>query len=379
MLVDKKLLRNVDWVLVATILLLIGFGMIVIYSATNRTIGPLIGSPFYHVRRQLVTAMVGIAGAVVVASVDYRVFGRYYRAIYFATLGMLVLVLIVGNTVKGTTGWLRFGSLGGIQPAELAKLAIIITLARYLELKENIESWRDLVGPFVLVGVTMGLILLQPDFGTALVFVGILFGMLWVAGAPARYLVTIALSGLTVFTVAAILTKQGYLTILKPHQLDRLLVFLDPYAYRTGAGWNVIQSMIAIGSGGFFGKGMFAGSQTQLNFLPEHHTDFIFSVVGEEYGFIGTLCLLGLFALLLQRGLKVVQSSKDRFGALLATGIVSMFLFHILINVGMTLGIMPVTGIPLPFISFGGSSLLTNLLACGLLVGVHMRRQKILF
>ncbi len=378
-MVDRRLLRNLDWVLLTCIVALIGFGLVVIYSATNRTLGPSVGDPMYYVLRQLMNAVVGTVAAGFLVSIDYRVFGRYYKPIYLATLGILTAVLVLGATVKGTTGWFRLGPLGGIQPAELAKLTVIITLARYLDKKESLDSWPDLVGPFLHVGIPMGLILLQPDFGTAMVFTGILFGMLWVAGARPLHLGTIVGSGVALFSGAAAATKLGYLTILKPHQIDRLLVFLDPYAYRTGAGWNVIQSMIAIGSGGFFGKGIFGGSQTQLNFLPEHHTDFIFSVVGEELGFVGTLLLLGLYALLLHRGLKVVLTAKDRFGALVGAGVVSMLLFHILINVGMTLGIMPVTGIPLPFISFGGSSLLTNVMAGGLLIGIQMRKQKIRF
>lgn len=375
---DRKLLRNVDWLLPLTALLLMGFGLVIVYSATRKTLGLTLGEPLYFVIRQLMYALVGTVAALALISTDYRVFGQYYKPIYLGTLGILGLVLVYGQTINGTTGWFRVGPVG-MQPAEFAKLSVIVTLARHLEKKESLDNPLDLVSPFIHVGIPMGLILLQPDFGTAMVFGGILFGMLYVAGARPLHLLAAMGAGVGSLVLAVVGTKLGFLHILKPHQIDRILVFLDPYAYRTGAGWNVIQSMIAIGSGGFFGKGLFGGTQTQLNFLPAHHTDFIFSVVGEELGFMGAFLLLVLYAVLLHRGLRVVVMAKDRFGALVAAGVISMFLFHLMINIGMTLGIMPVTGIPLPFISFGGSSLLTNVLAVGLLIGIQMRKQKIRF
>lgn len=377
-MIDRKLVRQVDWVLVFTVLSLVGFGLVAIYSATYATLGPMVGDPLYYLKRQLMYIVVGLVGGCVISSVDYRVYERYAGFVYLGMVVILIGVLILGDTVKGTKGWFRFGPVG-IQPAEVAKVAYILTLARYLEQKESLERFWDLVGAFIHLSIPLLLILKQPDFGTAMVFVAILFGMLFAAGAKITHLVGIMGSGIAAFGLAVWVTQMGWVEILKPHQVNRILVFFNPYAYRTGAGWNVIQSIIAIGSGQFFGKGLFQGSQTQLNFLPEHHTDFIFSVVAEEMGFVGTVFLLGLYFILLQRSLRVVTMAKDRYGALVAVGVVSMFTFHLLINVGMTMGIMPVAGIPLPFVSFGGSAMLTNLMSVGLLLSIQMRRQKIRF
>ncbi|HEX6971469.1 MAG TPA: FtsW/RodA/SpoVE family cell cycle protein, partial [Limnochordia bacterium] len=207
----------------------------------------------------------------------------------------------------------------------------------------------------------------------------IVFGMLFVAGARARHLVGIAGLGALALVTSAILSRLGLLPLLREYQVKRLLVFLNPYAYKMDAGWNVIQSMIAIGSGRFFGKGLFAGSQTQLNFLPSRHTDFIFSVIGEELGFIGAFGVLALFFVLLWRTVQTIGLAKDKDGALIVTGVLSMLVCHLLINVGMTLGVMPVTGIPLPFISYGGSSFVTNAVGVALVLNVAMRRRKIMF
>jgi rod shape determining protein RodA len=216
------------------------------------------------------------------------------------------------------------------------------------------------------------LIMLQPDLGTALVFIAILFAMLYMSGVPAKHLLVLLLIGAAASPIA-------YTYGLKEYQRQRLLIFLDPYKDPTGFGYNVIQSTIAIGSGRLFGKGFLAGSQTQLNFLPEHHTDFIFSVVGEEWGFIGAVVVLALFFTIVWRGLRTAAEARDMYGTLVATGLTTMFLFHVLINVGMNMSAMPVTGIPLPFLSYGGTSLMTNLMAVGIMLNIQARRQKILF
>lgn len=374
----KKAIQHLDVSILLLVASLLVFGLVILYSATKFSIGVALGDPYYFVKRQSAWTVLGLGVLIAMLSVDYHVFGRYHRLIYGGSLGILVLVLILGKSIAGTQGWFRLGPVG-LQPAEFAKIGIIITLARHLEKKEQLNQLRNLITPFLHAGIPILLILKQPDFGTAMVFVGILFGMLFIAGACPKQLGIIAASGVGAIGVAAFLTKKGIVEILAPHQVGRILVFLDPYAYRTGAGWNVIQSMIAIGSGGLFGKGLFHGSQAQLNFLPAHHTDFIFSVVAEELGFIGAFGLLSLYVLLLWRGLRIVALARDTYGANLAAGVVSMLLFHLLINVGMTLGVMPVTGIPLPFMSYGGSSLLANLAGIGLLLNVYMRRRKIMF
>ncbi len=377
---DRKLLRKLDFALLALVGVLLIFGLVMVYSATQSGVHHDPQDPLASLKRQLRWCLVGLCAMGLLLGLDYRVLEKYARLLYGATVIGLALVWVLGLRAGGSQRWLRLGGFS-FQPSEFAKIVVIISLARYLSEREepDWESLRELVGPFAYVGLPTILVLLQPDLGSALVFVGILFGMLAIAGAKLRHLAGIVAAGLlgTVFLV--LLAGQGYYPLLKEYQIKRLMVFINPYSDKMGAGWNVIQSMIAVGSGGFFGKGLLAGSQVQLNFLPAHHTDFIFSVVGEELGFIGAFTLLVLYYLLLRRGVKIIAAAKDEFGRLIAAGVVSMLLFHIAINVGMTLGLAPVTGIPLPFISYGGSSLITNLIGIGLLLNVYMRRQKINF
>lgn len=371
---DRRLLRNLDLPLILTTLLLVGMGFIVVYSATHT----LAGDPYYYVKRQAQWGLIGALIMIGVMSLDYRVYQKWTRLMYLGTLAVLGAVIVLAPTIMGADRWIVLGPIR-LQPSEFAKIAIIITLAKHLSEKTDLSRFRDLVTPLLHVAVPMGLVLLQPDFGTALVFAAVVLGMLFFAGANPKHLLIIVLVGMVVVSAAAYLSLHGYFPLLKEYQVKRLTVFLNPYADRTGDGWNVIQSMIAIGSGGFFGKGLSSGSQTQLNFLPARHTDFIFSVVGEEFGFIGAILLLGLFGILFIRLLRATVVAKDRFGALIAAGVTSMLLFHIVVNIGMTLGIMPITGITLPFISQGGSSLMSNLAAIGLILNIVMRRRKIQF
>jgi len=260
---------------------------------------------------------------------------------------------------------------------------IIITFASFLVNREGkLNRLRDLIPCFIFVGAPLLLILKQPDLGTSLVFVAIMFGMLYIAGARPALLVAVIVIALAL--IIGWLVAHYYYDVwipLKDYQFDRLVAFLDPWKYWNEDGYQVIQSQIAIGSGGFWGKGLHQGSQSQLNFLPgpEQHTDFIFSVVGEEIGFKGAIGLLVLYFIILFRGLSIAAESRDKLGTLLAVGIVSMFTFQIAVNIGMTIGIMPVTGLPLPLFSYGGSSMLTNMAALGILMNVYMRRQKIIF
>ena len=371
----RRLLKELDWPLALTTLSLSLFGLVAIYSATYSFVA---GDPFYYVKRQSLWIAVGLAAMAVVLAFDYRSLGRFARIIYLGSAILLTLVLVLAPTIMGAERWIVIGP-AQVQPSEFAKVAIIITLARHLSLKESVDRPIDLLSPLLHVSLPMVLVMLQPDLGTALIFVGIVFGMLWVAGYPVKYLLMLALAGVALFVAAAVLSLQGWLPILKEYQLRRLLVFLDPYRDRTGAGWNVIQSMIAIGSGGFFGKGLFSGSQTQLDFLPSRHTDFIFSVIAEELGFLGALFLFVLYLIFLWRTLRISRSAKEKFGMLIVTGVAAMIFCHALINIGMTLGVMPVTGLPLPFISVGGSSLVASFLAVGLVLNVGARRRAILF
>ncbi len=375
--IPKRYWRNLDIPLIIAVLGLIFIGLVVIYSASS---GKLISentSPFHFVKKQALSAILGFIGIFIVLSIDYRAWRRWVRILYLINLLILAFVLIIGTTSQNSQRWFRLGGFN-VQPSEIAKIVIIIILAHYLDKPSNFHNWKVLI-PFVIIGLPMILIVQQPDLGTSMVFVGILFLMLYMAGGNIKHLLLIGFLGSIALAAALLLSYYDIIKIIKPYQLRRLFVFIDPYSDPTDTGWNVIQSMIAIGSGGFFGKGFLNGTQSQLHFLPANHTDFIFSVVAEEFGFIGSVLVISIFALIIWRGLKIARLAKDRYGMLLAIGCVSFFLCHLVVNVGMTLGIMPITGIPLPFLTYGGSSLLTSLLVVGILLNVGLRRQKIMF
>ena len=375
---NRKLLRNLDIVFVVSVFFLLLLGVLILSSATSN----VNNDSWYFVKRQVLWIALGCVILVLCVVPDYGILLRYVRHLYIFNLFLLGLVLAVGKTAKGAQLWLGWGGLG-IQPSELAKVIIIITLAAFLLKKEKLETWRDLMPVFAHVGVPLLLILLQPDLGTSLVFLAILLGMLFVAGARPSLLLKLIGGGALLLAAALIAHfKFGLPLPLEEYQIKRLIVFVNPYLDGRGgrgAGWHVIQSLVAVGSGGLWGKGLFKGTQVHGNFLPEHHTDFIFSVVGEELGFVGGVFLLGLYFTLIYRTLCIAQQSRDQFGVLIAVGICSMWAFHILENIGMAIGIMPITGIPLPFLSYGGSSMLTNLLAVGLLLNINLRREKVLF
>ncbi len=279
--------------------------------------------------------------------------------------------MLFGQSALGAQRWIQLGPIT-IQPSEFSKLIMIIALANMLDKRKGkLNSFWDITQVFIYVGIPFLLVLKQPDLGTSLVFLAILFGMVYMAGISSRHLMIIFGSALAVLPI--------FWHFLKDYQKKRLTVFIDPNVDPLGSGYHIIQSKIAIGSGMLFGKGLFSGTQSQLNFLPENHTDFIFAVIGEELGFVGAVVILLLYFILLYRGVKIAGAARDNFGMLLATGITSMMAFHVLVNVGMTAGIMPVTGIPLPLMSYGVSSLTTNLISIGILLNVYMRRQKIFF
>lgn len=376
MLIDRRMLRSLDgWLIFASIGLIL-FGLVAVHSATYNLGAGLFSSYF---KRQVMWTVVGLAITTSMLTFDYRYFGRFSRVLYLGSLAALALVAIGGHTSMGAQRWLSLGPLPRVQPSEFVKVALIIALAKHLDQKDELDRWQDLISPLVHMGIPVFLILLQPDLGSTIIFAGITLGMLFVAGIKPAHLLGMVGGGVGLGTLAALASRAGWLPLLKEYQIKRLLVFLNPYAYQHDEGWNIIQSMIAIGSGRFFGKGLFAGSQTQLNFLPSRHTDFIFSVVGEELGFIGAIILLGLYFLFLWRSIQTIAEVDNRFGRLLVAGVFSMFLSHLLINVGMSLGVMPVTGKPLPFISYGGSSALANYMALGILLNVNIRRRKIHF
>ncbi|HEY3314389.1 MAG TPA: rod shape-determining protein RodA [Bacillota bacterium] len=380
---ERRLWRNLDYPLLMAVIMLMIFGILIIGSATRS--GDVSADPLYYVKRQILFAALGLVAILMIQFFDYGFFGRLANVLYGLNLAGLLVVAFVGRSALGGQRWIDIGFFR-LQPSEIGKVLIIITLAGFLRRREGrLGRPQDLIGPFIYAAIPVVLVLRQPDLGTSLVFVAILFGMLYMAGARARQLATIAGAGLLV--VAAILFLHFRYTIdlpiirnfLRDYQMKRLVVFIDPSIDPLGSGYHIIQSKIAVGSGGLFGKGLFAGTQNQLNFLPEQHTDFIFAVVSEELGFLGAIGLLVVYAFIIFRGIQIMAHAKDTLGTLLAAGVVTMLTFHVLVNVGMVAGIMPVTGIPLPFMSAGGSSLLANAAAIGLLLNVGMRRQKILF
>ena len=362
-------LRHLDPTLIVSAVALSVFGLFMVYSATNQSLASLGEDPGFYLKKQIAFLMLGVIAMIFAATFDYRLVKVYAPIAYGAVLLTLLLVLTpFGQETAGAQRWITFFGFQ-FQPAELAKLVVVAALAAYLsELREvRLEHvWRAAL----IAGGPMVLIFLQPDIGTMMVFGAVLISALVVAGARARHIAILV--GVAIF--GAIIAFN--LGIVKDYQVARLRSFLDPAADPLRAGYNLQQAEIAIGAGGLFGRGYLNGSQTNLDFVPEQHTDFVFTVVGEELGFVGATVLLSLYAILLWRGFRTALMSRDSFGTLLAMGIVTMFAFQLFINVGMTMGIMPVTGIPLPLVSYGGTSMIVNWLAVGLLLNVHMRRFK---
>ncbi|HEY8424809.1 MAG TPA: rod shape-determining protein RodA [Limnochordales bacterium] len=366
----RRLVASGDWLLAGLAVALSLLGLVIVYSATRSWV---VGDPAYYVRRQAVSLAIGLVGLMGGILYGYRQVLRMAYGLYGLSVLLLVAVLLVGRRVAGTQGWLVFGPLS-LQPAELAKVTLIVALARYLGDRRPPESWRDLLGPLAMTAGVAGLVLLQPDLGTAVVFGIILLGMLYVAQVPSRMLATMTGLAVAAVALAVMASWYGWVAVLKPHQIQRLAVFLDLEGNRQGAGWNVTQSLIAIGSGRLFGQGLFQGPQTQLAFVPARHTDFIFATLGEELGFFGAAATLAAYGLLLRRCMAVAGGARDRAGALLASGVAVTIGFHVVFNIGMTLGLAPVMGIPLSLLSYGGSHLIAMLTAVGLAAGVGARR-----
>ena len=421
---------KIDYTLLISFLILIVVGILTIYSAG--------GDSNQHIR-QIYWAIMGIVIFVLMLLVNYHRMGEYAFFIYLAGLLMLILVLLIGKRVRGAKSWITVAWGFGFQPSEFVKITVIIALARFLDrVGDDIKSLKNVIIALGICVIPMGLILLQPDFGTALVYLPICMIMLFFAGIKYTHLISLLIifgiavvlpllatfsklthSGTliflqvlddtkTVFLIALMfglfsgimfilyrITKKSLLykastvflifftglilaaplgRFLKPYQKERLIVFLRPTIDPFGSGYNIIQSKIAVGAGGLFGRGLLGGTQSQLGFLPERSTDFIFSIYAEAWGFFGSLALLAVYGIFIYRGIMTIYNGRDRFSFLLAAGIMGMFLFHIIINVGMTIGIMPITGIPLPFLSYGGSFLLTCIVAVSILSNIELRR-----
>ena len=411
-----KLIRKIDYLLLAATVATVVLGVTAIYSAAYHSESQAIQIAWI---KQARFAFIALLGSLVIVHIPNKaLYGLSYPFYGIALLSLLAV--LVWGTGEDAARWLHIGPLR-LQPSEFAKIASIIALARYLSdcSTDQVNQARHFIGTFMLCLIPMALIVRQPDLGTAISFGAPLLPMLYWAGmrrvyiffvlspllsvvfsfeplwqGAAPYLFAAFITGSNVavhlligrllFTVALFLTNlaSGLVTVylwdhfLRAYQKDRIMTFLDPESDRLGTGWNIIQSKIAIGSGGLTGKGFLEGTQTKYEFLPAAHTDFIFSVVGEELGFIGALITLGLFFFLIVRALYIGSVTKNRFYSLIAVGLGSMLAFHVFVNVGMTIGVMPVTGLPLPFLSSGGSSLLANLLAVGLLMHIFAYRHE---
>ncbi len=374
MIAQKQGWRQLDWIILGTVVLLCAGGVLAIRSALHLDLHPL-----DMVRKQLFGVALGLGAAVALARSDYEVLlKRYARYLYPLNIVLLLIVLshFGGHEAKGASRWIKLGPVE-LQPSELAKFILIGTLALFLSSHlETITEWRTLLKSLVHIGVPMLLIARQPDLGTALVLLAIWFGMTAIAGAKPLHLLAVLLAGAALFVV---LWQFNPGHVLKDYQKNRLQVFLNPAADPRDTGYHLRQSEIAIGAGGIGGEGYEKGTQGSGKFIPEQHTDFIFTVVGEEGGFAVCLVLLALYLVLLERGVAVMADCKDPLGRLLAAGVLSMLTFHVVVNVGMTMGIMPVVGVPLPFFSYGLSSLLVNLSAVGLLLSVAARRHRVMF
>ncbi|MEW6388004.1 MAG: rod shape-determining protein RodA [Thermodesulfobacteriota bacterium] len=361
---DRRLLQNFDWLLLGLVLVITALGIVNLYSAGfNRQPGG--GSPVYL--KQVYWLGVGLVLMFTTLFYDYRHWEKFAYPLYLFSLVMLLGVMAAGKTVSGSRRWLPLGPFS-FQPAELTKIAIILMLARYFNQRPYLANLRlkDLLVPVALVLAPVLLIVKQPDLGSGMLVALVAASIILFVGVHWR---TLAISAL-----GLVLSLPLVWTFLKDYQKQRVLTFLNPDQDPLGAGYHIIQSKIAVGSGQFWGKGFLQGTQSQLHFLPEQHTDFVFSVFAEEWGFIGSALLVLLYTGLTLWGLQVARDCKDRFGHLLALGLTALIFWQVFVNLCMVTGLMPVVGIPLPLFSYGGSSLITTFLAVGIFLNIRMRR-----
>lgn len=429
-----KIFTSLDYMLLLCILFLTGIGIAFIYSSGFNSDGVNVSNEYI---KQIIWLGVGLVLLVLVALFDYRRLNKYSFHFFAFMLAVLIYTRFFGRLVNGARSWIGIGDFG-IQPSELTKISFILFLAKYLENSMNEEPRKRFIHSLCIMGFPVGIILLQPDLGTASVFIPIFLFMCFMANIPVRYLMIVFLTGMftITFTVLPVweteilhesvpaihiltnlklrmlvsvaflgITTIGVLgnlffkkkyyywityffgilstslfasvgagKVLKPYQIARLIVFIDPYSDPKGSGWNIIQSKTAIGAGGLLGRGFLQGSQSHLRFLPQQSTDFIFSIFSEEMGFVGGIFMYAAFLCILLRILYVIKQTTNNYSCYIASGILGMFFFHFIVNVGMVMGIMPITGIPLPFMSYGGSALITNMIALGLIMSINSRR-----
>lgn len=351
--------RKLDWVLLITVLLLVVVGLLSIYGISRDE-----GLKIF--KRQLIYVFFGLILMLILALLDYRIFrdsNFFLLGLYFFSLLLLVGVLLVGREVRGVSSWFRIGALG-FEPIELVKLVIILVLAKYFSLRHiEVYRLRNLIISGFYVLFPLILLLLQPELGYVLVITLIWLVVVIVAGIRLRHILLLALIGIIIFSVS-------WFFLLENYQKERITSFLNPGSDPLGRGYHIIQSIIAVGSGKFFGRGLGHGTQSQLDFLPEQHTDFIFATIAEEWGFVGSVFILILFGILLYRLIKISLNSSNNFARLFSIGLATMFLFQAIINIGMNMGLLPIIGIPLPFISYGGSSMVMSFIALGIIQSI---------
>ncbi|HEY3366151.1 MAG TPA: rod shape-determining protein RodA [Symbiobacteriaceae bacterium] len=372
---SKKFFMQIDLPLVFLVAAIVTLGLLVVASTTQARFGD------YHsfIIRQGGAALVGVVLALLFYRWDYHFLPAFATGLYVLNLLLLALVLVLGHQALGAQRWIALGPFS-LQTSETAKLLGILTLAVCLDRQERMDRWQDLLPPLLHIAPVMGLIVIQPDLGTTLVFVVTLAAMIYVAGFPGWRIVLVGTLGLAAIVGWIFLHLRYHVWLpLKPYQLNRLIVFVQPNVDAQGLGYQIGEAKVAIGSGGLWGAGLFKGAITRLNYLPEQFTDFAFAALTEELGFAGAATLLSLFGLFIWRIMRIGSMAKDRLGTLLAVGVGALFSFHIIENIGMNLSVMPVAGIPLPFISYGGSAMLVDVALVGVVLSVWRHRRDIQF
>ncbi len=367
---ELSFLRRLDWLLAAAVAGLVAYGLWAINGITHHDVE---GSPRYFLVRQAMFAGAGAVAFALALAINPSRLARYWRPLYVGTVAVMLLVFLAGPVTRGSRRWLDLGSFR-FQPSEFGKLLFVLALAGFLaERAKRINEPRTVLSAVALAAVPVTLVFIQPDFGTALVYGAALAAVLFIAGT--RWLMLAALASTVLVAAVLILwaLPAAGAHVLQPYQVKRITGFLHPDSDPSGATYNIAQSKVAVGAGGLDGRGVAGATQTNLSYLPEHATDFVFASFAEQRGFFGAAILLCLYLLVVWRGLRIITVARDLFSAIVAGGIVVAFLFQIYVNVGMTMGIAPITGIPLPFISVGGSSMIANLAAMGVLLSIHAR------
>jgi rod shape determining protein RodA len=364
--------RRLDWILIGAVGAVVGYGLWAIEGITHHDIT---GDPRYYLTRQIVFVLVGSVGLVAALLIDPEVYRTRWRLIFGGTAAVIALVLLTGP-IRGSKRWLDLGFFR-FQPSEFGKVLFVLALAGFLaERSRRLSEVRTTLTAIGLASIPIFLVFLQPDFGSALVYCAAVAAVLFVAGTPWTHIGVLAAGAVGMAVLVLGVLPGAGVPLLKKYQEDRLTGFLHPDSDPGGTTYNITQSKNAIGAGQFHGRGVDNATQTTLNFLPEHHTDFVFASLAEERGFVGAAFLLMLYLLVVWRGLRIVALARDPFSAIVAGGLVFALLFQIFVNVGMTMGIAPITGIPLPFVSVGGSSMIANLFAVGLLLAIQVRSRR---